>query len=562
IEQRKTEDNRDNNLLDTIRNKDQQIAILKEELESSLLELEEQRKFIQNEKEKLSEQYGNIQLKELQSHIEQEWKRLEEDRIKFEADLNNLEEEKKLLEEEYRELSRKKAEVEQLMEQEPLTERSTLVLSHGDVEKFLSEHLPEDAMKPSDIPSGMESSEAIKEEENSEPPALHNLKKKGLFARLKKAVRFESASSEPEGQLEMSGESPINEDLSVDFFTSDWPMIMGGLTHNGFNDEETELLPPVKIRWKFAARGAINASPAIYRSISYFCSHDGTLYAVNIENGEKVWEFKTGTPGASTPAVAKDWVFFTGGQYVYALDRHNGALIWRFKATSPVTSSPAVAYGNIYFGSTDGTFYALSVKTGQKIWEYITRGNNSYSPAVCEDIVYCCSKNERVFALDAKDGRKIWDYDVGCPVKSSPVLYQDAVLLVCENSLYSWNSKQGTLMWEFKSPGPLFASPAAGEGLAYLATGSKTLYTIDMLKGNRIREYNIESASASSPVYANGTLYIGAGDGKLYSIELDSSKNFLHEEGLNITHYAVSLEGEILSSPAISSGYILTGTKK
>ncbi|MEQ8170973.1 MAG: hypothetical protein ABRQ38_18940, partial [Candidatus Eremiobacterota bacterium] len=46
IEKRKDEQNTENNLLDTIRNKDQQIAILKEELESSLIELEEQRKFI------------------------------------------------------------------------------------------------------------------------------------------------------------------------------------------------------------------------------------------------------------------------------------------------------------------------------------------------------------------------------------------------------------------------------------------------------------------------------------------------------------------------------------
>lgn len=491
-----------------------------------------------------------------------EWKRLEEDRIKFEADLNNLEEEKKLLEEEYRELSLKKAEVEQLMEQGPLTERSTLVLSKDDVEKFLAEHLPEEVVTSSGMASTLPSSDEIKEEEMPETSTLHNLKKKGLFARLKKAVRFDRASSEPDVQVEMSGESPINEDLSVDFFSSDWPMFMGGLTHNGFNDEETELLPPLKIRWKFATKGSINASPSIYKGISYFSSLDGILYAINMENGEKLWEFKAGTPVASTPAVAKDWLFFTAGQYVYALDRHNGSLLWKFKATSPVTSSPAVAYGQIYFGSTDGTFYALSAKTGREIWEYITKGNNSYSPAVCEDIVYCCSKNERIFALDAKEGNKIWDYDVGCPVKSSPVIYQDAVLLVCENSLYSWNSKQGTLMWEFKSPSSLFASPAAGEGLAYLATGGKTLYTIDMLKGNRLREYNIESVSSSSPVYANGTLYVGAADGKLYSIELDSSKNFLPEEGLNITHYAVSLEGEILTSPAISSGYILAGTKK
>jgi outer membrane protein assembly factor BamB/chromosome segregation ATPase len=560
----KEENSAENNLLDTIRNKDQQIAILKEELECSLIELEEQRKFIQIEREKLSEQFGNMQLTELQSQIELEWKKLEGDRIKFDSDLNDMEEEKKLLEEEYRELSRKKAELEDreisLMENEPLTERSTLVLSRDDVEKFLSENMPEDAAAPSNPIPSLPSSQ---EEESSE--TLYNLKKKGLFARLKKAVRFDRIPSEEDSDVEMSEQSvnPIKEDLSVDFFTSDWPMFMGGLTHNGFNDEETELLPPLKIKWKFATKGSIIASPSIYKGISYFGSLDGKLYAVNIEKGEKLWEFKTGTAIASTPAVAGDWLFFTCGEYVYALDRHNGNLIWKFRTGSLITSSPAVAYGNIYFGSTDGKFYALSVKSGQKIWEYITKGSVDYSPAVCEDIVYGCSKNEKIFAIDAKRGEKIWDYDVGCPFKSSPVIYQDAVLLACENnSLYSWNSKQGTIMWEFKALSSLFASPAIGEGLVYLSVGGKTLYTIDMLKGNRIREYDIDSISYSSPAYANGTLYVGAGDGKLYSIELDSSKNFLQKEGLNITHYVVSLEGEIVSPPAISSGYILAGTKK
>jgi outer membrane protein assembly factor BamB len=51
---------------------------------------------------------------------------------------------------------------------------------------------------------------------------------------------------------------------------------------------------------------------------------------------------------------------------VYALNVNTGAKLWSFATGSSVISSPAVANGVVYVGSYDGNVYALNAKTGAK----------------------------------------------------------------------------------------------------------------------------------------------------------------------------------------------------
>ena len=87
-----------------------------------------------------------------------------------------------------------------------------------------------------------------------------------------------------------------------------------------------------------------------------------------------------------------------------------GAKIWNYTTGGPVDSSPAVVDGVVYIGSDDGNVYALNATNGTKIWNYTTDGTVYSCPAVVGGVVYIGSYDDNVYALNATNGTKIWNY--------------------------------------------------------------------------------------------------------------------------------------------------------
>ena len=64
--------------------------------------------------------------------------------------------------------------------------------------------------------------------------------------------------------------------------------------------------------WKFSDRAGVSrCTPAISGNVVYFCSRNGKVYALNAENGGKLWEYATGGPIDGSPAIAGGALFVT-----------------------------------------------------------------------------------------------------------------------------------------------------------------------------------------------------------------------------------------------------------
>ncbi|MBI5886955.1 MAG: PQQ-binding-like beta-propeller repeat protein [Deltaproteobacteria bacterium] len=64
----------------------------------------------------------------------------------------------------------------------------------------------------------------------------------------------------------------------------------------------------------------------------------------------------------STPVVGSNGIMIFGGEdgVVYAASSKTGAVIWEYKTGAPIHSSPAVVDNMVYIGSEDGTIYAFA----------------------------------------------------------------------------------------------------------------------------------------------------------------------------------------------------------
>ena len=77
------------------------------------------------------------------------------------------------------------------------------------------------------------------------------------------------------------------------------------------------------------------------------------------------------------------------------------AVLWEFETGRPVYSSPAIGSdGTVYVGSQDDKLYAINGKTGDKLWEFETRYRVFSSPAIGSDgTVYGGSEDNKLYAI-------------------------------------------------------------------------------------------------------------------------------------------------------------------
>ncbi|WP_225306791.1 outer membrane protein assembly factor BamB family protein [Haloarcula hispanica] len=104
--------------------------------------------------------------------------------------------------------------------------------------------------------------------------------------------------------------------------------------NTGYNPDASIATEQVGQRWRTSTLGEVVASPVIANGMAFVGSRDGKVYAMDVEDGSKQWEYNIGEPIESTPAVSNGSVFVgsTGGN-VYSLST-DGDINWEFE-TNP-----------------------------------------------------------------------------------------------------------------------------------------------------------------------------------------------------------------------------------
>jgi eukaryotic-like serine/threonine-protein kinase len=356
-------------------------------------------------------------------------------------------------------------------------------------------------------------------------------------------------------------------------------MFLGGPEHNNISQSEPLRAEP-SVKWKFTTGGMVRSSPIIAGNLLYVGSHDGSLYALNVETGAKKWEFKTGGPVASTPAVAGGLVYFTSGDgNLYALDAAAGTKKWVFPYVEGYgdiydlfTSSPVVVDGIIYFGSGDAKIFAVDATTGEQVWVYETVKYDPESidysisihasPAVAQGMLYAGDFSGNFVALDAKTGQLIWKDNI-LTASSSPAIVEDVVYYAGRNGrVTAADAKTGKKIWSSVYFGAwIFSSFALKDGVIHTSNIDGVLYALDAKTGEMVWNAYQMALIVSSPVVAGDLVFVGdspgitegapngIGKGKLYALD--------HKTGQEVWKFEAG--GNIASTPLILNSVLYFG---
>jgi polyvinyl alcohol dehydrogenase (cytochrome) len=128
-----------------------------------------------------------------------------------------------------------------------------------------------------------------------------------------------------------------------------FPADVGGLTAKD--------IPQLKLKWAFAFPNAVRArsQPVIGWNTIFVGSHDGTVYAFDLDSGCAKWTFRASAEVRTAIVADPDTKRLYFGDVLgraYAIDAMTGQLFWRTKVddhpNATITGSPSLGGGNLF----------------------------------------------------------------------------------------------------------------------------------------------------------------------------------------------------------------------
>jgi outer membrane protein assembly factor BamB len=227
----------------------------------------------------------------------------------------------------------------------------------------------------------------------------------------------------------------------------------------------------------------------------YFGCSDGNVYALDAEKLKEKWStpFATGDKIWATPAIYGDTLYIGSfDKKLYALNIADGTKKWEFATEGAVIATPLVYQDTIYVGSLDRNLYALNASDGRLKWKFT--GENWFwaEPVVYNDKVYVGCLDGFIYVLKASDGARMAAFDLGCGISSRPVVVDNSVIFATrKGAIYSLTADGGEprllANLEKDVDGPL----TAYNDIVYVHAQDMTLQRVNALDGSVLTQISL-----------------------------------------------------------------------
>ncbi len=243
-----------------------------------------------------------------------------------------------------------------------------------------------------------------------------------------------------------------------------------------------------------------------------------------------VWSFKAGAPADAPPLVAGDRVYYAAAdKRVYALRLDDGEKLWSRRFKAPLPAAPVVEGGLIYqyVPYPEGRVYALRPADGKKVWR-AAAGPGVVYPAAGAGVVAVGEEAAAVFydGLSGEEvGRVRLEEDVVGAAYGGGGLF---LIWSGAGLIAAVRPSEDLPIWEAKvASSGLYAAVTAERVNVAAASGTFTSY--DLRTGEEIWRRELGEALAGAPVAVDDTLFVpgrrtlfacGAADGEpLWAVE-------------------------------------------
>lgn len=228
------------------------------------------------------------------------------------------------------------------------------------------------------------------------------------------------------------------------------------------------------------------------------------LYALHPDTGSQIWFYPTSQPLGNSPTVSGDVAYLPVlDKTIHAINIKNGNKIWQTdKAEGGFTTNPIVANGLVYVGNLDGYLYAFSQSNGSLSWYYGTNASIYMSPTLNNtgSILYIVSNDMYAYALNSSSGHLLAKSSriYGDQFTSFWPVYNDKynLLLIGKAMLWPPSGVNGLIKYQRHT------ATYNGQPLLYPKDSLEDATTID---GSRFRGWLNEDPQRKSLIALDGT---------------------------------------------------------
>jgi len=283
----------------------------------------------------------------------------------------------------------------------------------------------------------------------------------------------------------------------------------------------------------------LNLAPAVVGSRVYVADRDGSVWAVELEDGKTVWHTRTGlalSAGVGVGNIAGLALVGTSEGQLAALDLETGEPRWQVDVSSEVLSVPQVVDGVVVVQTVDGNITGLDAETGERRWIHdrsvpVLTLRGSSTPLVQSGVALAGFASGKLVALDTASGRDLWEVPVAVArgrtelqrivdVDANPVL-KDGVLYSTsyQGQLVAISLRNGQMLW--KRDMSAYAGLAVDSSQVFVSDASSDLWALDRRSGRALwKQDALLHRSLTGPAVVD--TYVGVGDFEGYVHVLSS----------------------------------------
>ncbi len=223
-----------------------------------------------------------------------------------------------------------------------------------------------------------------------------------------------------------------------------------------------------------------------------------------------------------------------------------------FSAQAEITAGLLEAGGRIYVPSRDGRLYVL--EGGRLAYAFEAAGHLSAAATLYRGLLFVASEAGWVYVLDPRSGALRYKVEAG-PIHVPLPAAEGVVLFpTWPGEVHAFDPLRRETLWTFDLEGEIWAAPAVGYGLAFLAGWNGVLYAVDLKSGDEVWRAEVGRVTAGLSLAA-GVLYVAGEAGELFAFDAKSGALRYRAGGLGEVQvpplptaegvYVVGLEGRV-----------------
>lgn len=277
-------------------------------------------------------------------------------------------------------------------------------------------------------------------------------------------------------------------------------------------------------RWEVSLGGRIDATPVISADLLVVATSDGTVAALSVTDGQRIWSRSVAPVSASLLVADGMIVVADGNGTVTAFEAQTGTTIWTRSFDESMSRGPALAGGTLYVGSDDGALRALDATTRETRWVVPLSGVLG-TPVATADQVFLGQGLEDtgdvhdLVAIDVRTSEIAWTF--ASPSGKQVLmggLASDTVFAVSEDgSISALDAAIGAVRWTYATDGPIGTLVGIVGDTIYVSSSDRIVRSLAAQTG--VERWRIAvTGTPTTPAVIDGRVIVGTSLGKVVAI--------------------------------------------